>query len=272
MAEDEAQDLSRIAAARPAPSPDISPAPRMPEIPRYLQVFQDLRARISSGRYPVGSMVPTEAELCAEFAVSRHTVREALRRLVDQGYVERRQGSGTQVLSAEGGSLFTQSMRSLSELFQYALDTDFAITAMVMTAVDEPTARLIGAEPGSSWLALHGIRGTRDDGVPISHTVVYVHERFGWLRDDFPSCHGPFYALIEQRAQVTVMETLQTITALPMPDASRQVFGDQPPGAHVLRVVRRYLDRHGSTLTASINDHPADRFTYTMRIKRDGER
>ncbi|WP_372070478.1 GntR family transcriptional regulator (plasmid) [Tistrella mobilis] len=261
MEQDQAADLTRDPAAAAADGP---------EIPRYLQVFQEIRDRISDGLYPVGSLVPTEAELCAEFAVSRYTVREALRRLVEQGYVERRQGSGTHVLSAEPGSIFSQSMRSLSELFQYALDTDFRIHAMAMERLDEPTARLIGTEPAEPWLHIHGVRSAQGDGAPISYTEVFVPERFAWLQDEFPNCHGPFYALIEQRARVTVMETLQTITALPMPPESRRLFDDTRPEAHVLRVVRRYLDRKGRPLIASVNDHPADRYSYTMRIKRDG--
>ena len=39
--------------------------------------------------------LPTESELCEEFGASRYTVREALRRLVDQGMVHRRQGAGS---------------------------------------------------------------------------------------------------------------------------------------------------------------------------------
>ena len=42
----------------------------------------------------VDTRPPTESELCDEFNASRFTVREALRRLVEQGMVQRRQGAG----------------------------------------------------------------------------------------------------------------------------------------------------------------------------------
>ena len=40
---------------------------------------QSLFEDIGSGRYAVGGLLPTEADLCRQFAVSRHTVREAYR-------------------------------------------------------------------------------------------------------------------------------------------------------------------------------------------------
>ena len=57
---------------------------------RYLQVARTLRKEIVDGVYPVGSQLPTEHELCERFAVSRYTVREALRRLRDDNLVASR--------------------------------------------------------------------------------------------------------------------------------------------------------------------------------------
>ncbi|GAA4627761.1 FadR/GntR family transcriptional regulator [Cellulomonas oligotrophica] len=59
-----------------------------------------LRARISSGEWPVGSRIPPEPALVELLGVGRNTVREAVQSLVHAGLLERRQGSGTYVLSA----------------------------------------------------------------------------------------------------------------------------------------------------------------------------
>ena len=60
--------------------------------PRYVHVYNVLSRRLESGKYPINMRLPTENELCDEFSASRFTVREALRRLVAQGMVQRRQG------------------------------------------------------------------------------------------------------------------------------------------------------------------------------------
>jgi DNA-binding FadR family transcriptional regulator len=64
------------------------------------QVIEQLRDRITSGAWPVGSRIPTESELSTMTATSRNTVREAVQSLVHSGLLERRQGSGTYVLAA----------------------------------------------------------------------------------------------------------------------------------------------------------------------------
>ena len=63
------------------------------------QVADQLRRRIADGEFPVGSLIPTEAELTNELGVSRNTVREALRSLVHVGLLGARAGYGTFVLA-----------------------------------------------------------------------------------------------------------------------------------------------------------------------------
>ncbi len=60
----------------------------------------ELRRRITSGDWPIGSRIPAEPALVELLGVGRNTVREAVQSLVHAGLVERRQGSGTYVLSA----------------------------------------------------------------------------------------------------------------------------------------------------------------------------
>ena len=65
-----------------------------------LGVVEDLAERIRSGRVAVGAKLPTEAEIMAEFGVSRTVVREAISRLQASGLVETRHGIGTFSLGA----------------------------------------------------------------------------------------------------------------------------------------------------------------------------
>ena len=97
------------------------------DAPRYVQIFNTLSRRMETGKYSVDTRLPTESELCDEFNASRFTVREALRRLVEQGMVQRRQGAGSIVISATPQARYVHSLSSLSDLFQFALDTDYEL-------------------------------------------------------------------------------------------------------------------------------------------------
>lgn len=61
------------------------------------QVARQIEDLITSGRWPVGTRIPAENDLVAQLGVSRNTVREALRSLVDTGLLEARSGDGTYV-------------------------------------------------------------------------------------------------------------------------------------------------------------------------------
>jgi GntR family transcriptional regulator/MocR family aminotransferase len=68
--------------------------------PLYRQTYRALRERILAGALAPGSRLPATRELSRALAVSRNTVIEAYRQLVDEGYASARIGSGTTVASA----------------------------------------------------------------------------------------------------------------------------------------------------------------------------
>jgi DNA-binding FadR family transcriptional regulator len=92
--------------------------------------IEAIRAEIVAKRWAVGEKLPNEAALCSMLSVSRGTVREAVRVLASQGYLETRQGSGTYVLStADASRPLTMARRSsLRDQFEArcALDVEAA--------------------------------------------------------------------------------------------------------------------------------------------------
>ena len=239
---------------------------REAERPRYQQLADVLIARIESGAYAVGSLLPTESHFCTEFDVSRFTVREALRRLTEIGLVQRRQGAGTQVVADRLQPSYTQSMRSISELFQYALDTRFDIDTATLVTPNDETAHFLGRLPGRRWLRLDGLR-RQPDGTPICTTRVFVHDDYADIADRLDRLDGPIYRMIEAQYGDLVVEVDQEITAEPMRPETAEALGCGPDCTAV-RVVRRYLGVRDKPILVSINHHPADRFSYAVRLKR----
>ena len=75
-------------------------------------------------------MLPNEAQLGLRFAVSRATIREAVRGLVEEGYLVRRQGSGTYVTERP--------------LLRNSLDVNFSYTAYLESLGVRATRRVLG--------------------------------------------------------------------------------------------------------------------------------
>lgn len=67
----------------------------------FQRVADELRARMTDGPYSPGAYLPSQRDLADEFGVSRDTVQRALRELVDEGWIESRQGSGSRVIKTQ---------------------------------------------------------------------------------------------------------------------------------------------------------------------------
>ena len=250
-------------------SEDVSITPKLAadvEGPRYARIQKVLEDRVIAGAYAVGSLIPTEIELASEFNTSRFTIREALRYLREHGYVERRQGVGTRVISNSPQSTFFQSFGSLEELFQVAVETWFVVLDTKRITLDAEIAELVGGLAGEDWFQISGVRWTKPGGKPICYIQSYIPARFEHVIPMLEGHQGPFFSLLERHSDGNIEEAVQEIRALPMPvEASRHL--GLAPGSWSLQLLRRYLTDSG-VLIASFNWHPADQMTYVMRIHR----
>mgnify|MGYP000922521064 FL=1 len=67
------------------------------KIPLYKQIYNDINDRINKGEYALGSMLPSEKQLCEMYGVQRATVRKALALMVEEGKITKLQGLGSSV-------------------------------------------------------------------------------------------------------------------------------------------------------------------------------
>ena len=88
--------------------------------PLYYQIREHIREKINNNEYPPNSMIPSEAELCEIYDVSRVTVRRAILDLVQEGLLNRGKGKGTFVsenyglTEVNGVQSFTQELLGLN--------------------------------------------------------------------------------------------------------------------------------------------------------------
>lgn len=234
--------------------------------PRYARIQKILEERVIDGTYPLGGLIPTEIELAAEFNTSRFTIREALRYLREHGYVERRQGVGTRVISNSPQSIFFQSLGSLEELFQVAVETWFVILETKRVTLDAEIAEMVGGLAGEEWFQVNGTRWTKPGGKPICYIQSFIPARFEHVIPLLEGHQGPFFSLLERHSDGKIEEAVQEIRATPMQPEMCKHLG-LAPGAWSLQLLRRYLTDSG-VLIASFNWHPADQMTYIMHIHR----
>ena len=242
--------------------------PQMSE-PLYAQITRDLAEGIASGRFPAGSLLPSELALCSEYQASRHTVRAALRELTDLGLVSRRKGVGTRVEAWQRPIGYDHSLASLDDLVQLAATNLRVVKKIDEVVADRELARAIGCTPGSRLLHIASIRQDREKAdAPICWTDSYVDNAYSGLRKLVRRNPTALISdLIEKQYGRRSAEVQQSIMAVAISPA----LADElrvTPGSPALKIVRRYVDRVGEAFETTISIHPAERYTFSMASKR----
>jgi len=131
------------------------------------QLTHDLGLAIVQGVYPVGTGLPSEADLCIEYDVSRSSTREAVKMLSAKGLISSRPKQGIRVLPESSWNMFDTdvlkwilsskpSLALLKEFTQVrvALEPQAAALASVtatyqqLEAIEKALARMVEAEQG----------------------------------------------------------------------------------------------------------------------------
>lgn len=239
-----------------------------PALPRYAQVANDLLQRIAAGEYPVGCLLPKEVELSARYGISRHTMREALRRLLEAGVVSRRRRAGTEVLAATPVSSYRQPINSVGDLLQYGEATRVGVHRRERIKCNSSLAKLLGCERGREWLCVETIRTRPNDSRPICHTTMYLNTELEGIDAHIADLAGPISAMIETDYGVRITRIEQSMQAVALRGAgARRLKVD--PGSPALQAVRRYYDASDRLVELAIALHPGERFVYVTRLRRE---
>lgn len=143
-------------------------------VPLHRQLFLVLHDEIARGALAAGDGLPTEQSLCAQFGVSRITVRRALADLAEAGLIERRHGVGSFVTDRSPSRGHDETGSYMDELRQVEFETEVEVLEFGIRAV--PTH--IGERLGSSEPALHALRLRRErmTGEPLMVTEAWLPE------------------------------------------------------------------------------------------------
>jgi len=235
--------------------------------PRYAELGDLLQAAIESGQYPVGTLLPTELELCERFHVSRHTARAALARLSSAGLVQRRPGAGTRVIAQSAMMRYEHEIDTVDLLLQYGNSTYLKVLDAARASADVAMAQLLDVREGKDYLQLNCLRlePTRQ---AIAVTRILVPVRGG----------VPVQALLDP---TTAARTITGFLAPSRLSRVEQIFDAASfsatearllgvkTNAPAMRVQRRYYDANEHLLLVAISLHPPERFAYSMVLTRN---
>jgi len=236
-------------------SPEAATAARpITAVAPYARVKHHLKEGLASGRWPPGALMPSEAELVAEFGVSRMTVNRALRELQAEGLVARSQGIGTFAAPLHRVSS-TLTIRDLHEEIESRGHQHHA-TVHLQRAERAPNALAAQLGVPSGARVFHTLIVHHENQVPLQCEDRYVNPACApdYLDVDFtqttPTRHL-FEATALWRAQYSIEAALATAQ-----EAKLLAIAPVDP---CLIVVRRTFTR-SAPITIARLVHPGSRY------------
>jgi len=229
--------------------------------PPYARVKQYLKDALEEGRWAPGAQMPSEAELVAQFGVSRMTVHRALRELQDAGLITRLQGVGTFAAQLNRVSS-TVAIKDIQEEIERRGHRHEA-TVHVKRAEPAPAAlaERLGLAAGDT--VFHTLIVHREHGVPLQCEDRYVNPACapGYLDVDFTAITPTHYLLDVAplwEARVSIEAALPTAQ-------EAKLLGIQRTDPCLI-VVRGTITR-GVPVTLARLVHPGSRYTLESQFK-----
>jgi GntR family transcriptional regulator len=167
-------------------------------LPLWAQLLADLRRRLDAGEF--AERFPTDRELMDHYGLSRHTVRDAVRRLQEAGLLERARGRGTFVRP----TLLEQPLGTLYSLFK-SIEAQGREQRSEVLALeeghDERAAEMLGVTVEEPLVHLARVRFADSLAIAVDHSWLPASIGRPLLEADFT--HTALYAELAVRCGVT---------------------------------------------------------------------
>ena len=227
-------------------------------MPLWAQVLSDLRRRLTGGEFAAG--FPSDAVLMAEYDVSRQTAREAVRRLNDEGLIQRERGRGSFVRQPA----IEQPWGALYSLFRSIEEQGYEQRSRVIDlseVADPEVAARMGLARTTRLVRLERVRLA--DGEPLAHDTAWLPARVARPLLEVDFSHTALYDELSQACGVAPTESTEWInTVLPSPDERRllDVGARQPVFA-----IERFTLAEGEPIEWRTTLIRSDRYTFVAR-------
>jgi GntR family transcriptional regulator len=174
----------------------------------HVRVKDAIIQLINNGQYKPNAQLPTEAEFCDQFGVSRTTVRTALQQLTMEGYVYRKRGSGTFVSNKVKQILTTTVEHFSNQITMQGKNPSIKVVKLEVIPADEFLSDQLKMAEGDPVNCLERIRYV--NGEPIQHELSYLP----WYKSpalDRKACEVSLYNHLESHYHLKISKTVEQL-------------------------------------------------------------
>jgi len=231
--------------------------------PRYYLIYQDLYRDIFEGRYQAGQKLPSEAELCEKYKVSRGTAREAVKMLFQQGLLIREQGRGTFITDRSEIGQDAFKLMGFTELMeQNKKQAGGKLIHLEVRQPSQPIQALLRLAGDEKVVRVERLRSGDDEPLIIERSF-FVHHLFAPLLA-FDLEKQSIYGLLHRETAVRLGDAEQTIEAAAATPADADLL-DIAAGTPLLLIKRRIKTEDGRHFQYSEDSYRGDKLKFTIQ-------
>jgi GntR family transcriptional regulator len=223
-------------------------------VPQHRRIEQVLRERISSMQ--PGDRLPSDAELVAEFGVSRMTARNAMQRLAAEGLVAREPGRGSFVATPAAHRRTDRLMSFTSEMSRRGRIPSSRLLARAIRPSTRSEAASLALAPGEPVVEVRRIRLADNEPIALESAVLVASCAPFVLTADLE--HGSLHAAISAGGQ-TLRRGSGTVGAGAATAEDARLL-DIRRGDPLLIERRVIVDDNGRRIEATESRYPGDRY------------
>jgi GntR family transcriptional regulator len=236
-----------------------------PGIPRYIQIADAIRRGLKGE----GERIPSEHELCAQFGVSRPTIRQALDILVQEGRLYRHAGRGTFSTPSPGGDRRLRVIGGVADMIALGEETWFKLVSREVVPVPANIAQALRLPPGSSAFRVTGVRHAETG--PFMHVTAYVKRELADVLSDEDLSKSSLVGALERHTDVTVKFLEQVVDAVLAPRHVAELL-QLRPRTPLLLFERTYFSANGEPVEHAVTYQATRRYPYRVVLSRPERR
>lgn len=210
---------------------------RMESSTQYQLLYLRLKKEILADVYPIGSILPSENDLCAATNLSRSTIRQALSQLEKEGYITKQKGKGS-IVKSKSRSLNLLSFQGFSAMVDKTKMSTLSVQVPIYSSWPEDFHFEL-SELEKAAACIHFARVRAVEGRPVMYELTFVPNL------NLPNfarrfkLNQSFFEFLAKEYQLEISGMEQQLWAIAAPNLVAQHLQVEP-NSPVLKINRKY--------------------------------